>query len=34
METFLAKFVLKERVAARRTAGALLVFGGIVLVAR
>jgi uncharacterized membrane protein len=34
LETFLAKFVLKERVAARRTAGALLVFGGIVLVAR
>ncbi len=34
LETVLAKFVLGERVALRRTAGALLVVGGILLVAR
>jgi len=34
LETVLAKFVLGERLAARRTAGAILVCGGIVLVAR
>ncbi len=34
VETVLAKFVLGERLAARRVAGAILVCGGIVLVAR
>ena len=34
LETVLAKFVLGERLAARRMAGAILVCGGIVLVAR
>lgn len=34
LETVLAKFVLKERVGKRRTAGALLVLGGVVLLAR
>ncbi len=34
LETVLAKFVLGERLAARRLAGAILVCGGIVLVAR
>ena len=34
LETVLAKFVLGERLAARRAAGAILVCGGIVLVAR
>ena len=34
LETVLAKFVLKERVGKRRTAGALLVLSGVVLLAR
>lgn len=34
LETALAKFVLKERVGKRRTAGALLVLGGVLLLAR
>jgi drug/metabolite transporter (DMT)-like permease len=34
LETALAKFVLKERVGTRRTAGALLVLSGVVLLAR
>jgi drug/metabolite transporter (DMT)-like permease len=34
LETVLAKFVLGEHLAARRAAGAILVCGGIVLVAR
>jgi drug/metabolite transporter (DMT)-like permease len=34
LETLLAKFVLKEQVGARRAAGALLVLGGVVLLAR
>jgi uncharacterized membrane protein len=34
LETVLAKFVLRERLSFRRTAGAVLVAGGIVLVAR
>ena len=34
LETLLAKLLLGERLAARRTAGAILVCGGIVLVAR
>jgi drug/metabolite transporter (DMT)-like permease len=34
VETVLAKLVLKERVDARRAAGALLVFSGIVLLGR
>jgi uncharacterized membrane protein len=34
LETVLAKFVLGERLAARRMAGAILVCGGILLVAR
>jgi drug/metabolite transporter (DMT)-like permease len=34
LETVLAKFVLKEHVGRRRTAGALLVLGGVVLLAR
>jgi len=34
LETILAKFVLKEAVGARRAAGALLVLGGVVLLAR
>lgn len=34
LETILAKFVLKERVGRRRTAGALLVLGGVILLAR
>jgi drug/metabolite transporter (DMT)-like permease len=34
LETVLAKFVLDEQLAARRVAGAILVCGGIVLVAR
>ena len=34
LETVLAKFVLKEEVGLRRAAGALLVLGGVVLLAR
>ena len=34
LETALAKFVLKERVGKRRTAGALLVLSGVLLLAR
>jgi len=34
IETLLAKLVLKEQVGMRRAAGALLVLGGIVLLAR
>jgi drug/metabolite transporter (DMT)-like permease len=34
LETLLAKFVLKEEVGARRAAGALLVLGGVILLAR
>jgi drug/metabolite transporter (DMT)-like permease len=34
LETVLAKFVLKEHVGRRRTAGALLVLSGVVLLAR
>jgi drug/metabolite transporter (DMT)-like permease len=34
LETVLAKFVLKEAVGPRRTVGALLVLGGVVLLAR
>lgn len=34
LETVLAKFILKEHVGKRRTAGALLVLGGVVLLAR
>jgi drug/metabolite transporter (DMT)-like permease len=34
LETILAKFVLKESVGPRRAAGALLVLGGVVLLAR
>lgn len=34
VETALAKFVLNERVGKRRTAGALLVMGGVLLLAR
>jgi drug/metabolite transporter (DMT)-like permease len=34
LETLLAKFVLNERVGIRRGAGALLVLGGVVLLAR
>ena len=34
IETILAKLVLKERVDARRWAGALLVLGGVVLLAQ
>jgi drug/metabolite transporter (DMT)-like permease len=34
LETLLAKFVLKEQVGPRRAAGALLVLGGVVLLAR
>lgn len=34
LETVLAKFVLNEAVGKRRTAGALLVFGGVLLLAR
>ena len=34
LETILAKFVLKEAVGKRRAAGALLVFGGVLLLAR
>jgi len=34
LETILAKFVLKEAVGPRRAAGALLVLGGVVLLAR
>jgi drug/metabolite transporter (DMT)-like permease len=34
LETALAKFVLKERVGKRRTAGALLVLSGVALLAR
>jgi drug/metabolite transporter (DMT)-like permease len=34
LETILAKFVLKERVGPRRAAGALLVLGGVILLAR
>ena len=34
LETVLAKFVLKEHVGMRRGAGALLVLGGVVLLAR
>ncbi|HSU61425.1 MAG TPA: EamA family transporter [Bryobacteraceae bacterium] len=34
LETFLAKFVLKEAVGKRRTAGALLVLSGVLLLAR
>jgi drug/metabolite transporter (DMT)-like permease len=34
LETALAKFVLKERVGKRRTAGALLVLGGVLMLAR
>jgi drug/metabolite transporter (DMT)-like permease len=32
LETALAKVVLKERIGARRAAGALIVFAGVVLV--
>ena len=34
LETVLAKFVLKEQVGMRRGAGALLVLGGVILLAR
>jgi drug/metabolite transporter (DMT)-like permease len=34
LETILAKFVLKEKVGLRRAAGALLVLGGVILLAR
>jgi drug/metabolite transporter (DMT)-like permease len=34
LETVLAKFVLKEYVGMRRAAGALLVLGGVILLAR
>ena len=34
LETVLAKFVLKEQVGTRRAAGALLVLGGVILLAR
>ncbi len=34
LETILAKLVLKERVGMRRAAGALLVLGGVLLLAR
>jgi len=34
LETVLAKFVLKEHVGMRRGAGALLVLGGVILLAR
>jgi drug/metabolite transporter (DMT)-like permease len=34
LETALAKFVLKEEVGARRAAGAVLVLGGVILLAR
>jgi len=34
LETVLAKFVLKEHVGMRRAAGALLVLGGVILLAR
>jgi len=34
LETALAKVVLKERIGARRAAGALLVLGGVLLLAR
>lgn len=34
LETVLAKFVLKEAVGPRRAAGALLVLGGVILLAR
>lgn len=34
LETLLAKLVLKEQVGVRRTAGALLVLGGVLLLAR
>ena len=34
LETVLAKFVLKEQVGRRRAAGALLVLGGVLLLAR
>jgi drug/metabolite transporter (DMT)-like permease len=34
LETILAKFVLKEKVGPRRAAGALLVLGGVILLAR
>jgi len=34
LETVLAKFLLKERVGMRRGAGALLVLGGVMLLAR
>ena len=34
LETALAKFILKEVVGPRRVAGALLVFGGVILLAR
>ncbi len=34
LETILAKFVLKESVGKRRAAGALLVLGGVLLLAR
>ena len=34
LETVLAKVVLKEHISARRAAGALLVLGGVILLAR
>lgn len=34
LETILAKFVLREHVGRRRTAGTLLVLGGVILLAR
>jgi drug/metabolite transporter (DMT)-like permease len=34
LETILAKFVLREHVGKRRTAGTLLVLGGVILLAR
>ncbi len=34
LETALAKFILRERVGKRRTAGALLIFGGVLMLAR
>jgi drug/metabolite transporter (DMT)-like permease len=34
LETILAKFLLKEKVGVRRAAGALLVLGGVILLAR
>jgi uncharacterized membrane protein len=34
LETILAKFVLKEHVGVRRGTGALLVLGGVILLAR